>query len=108
MNKHTPGEWKVDVSFPHIIHAGFRDNGSFIERVMVCNVVRTPGSPEWGISKDNQLANARLIAAAPELLAALESLYETIRNYEIDMDTYPHHNMMEEARAAIAKAKGES
>lgn len=51
-------------------------------------------------------ANARLIAAAPELLAALQRLLDMPR--EQDMETHIHITCMpsdiEQARAAIAKA----
>jgi hypothetical protein len=53
-------------------------------------------------------ANARLIAAAPELLAAL---VKAVARYEATLATCPHrHETREElivARAAIAKATAE-
>lgn len=60
------------------------------------------------ISDEELLANARLIAAAPELLAALETLA-----VQADEDTPSHcrtdhfANALAEALAAIAKARGE-
>lgn len=55
-----------------------------------------------------QHANARLIAAAPDLLAALEAL---MRWETCDLDVESAATLMDEvcsmARAAIAKAKGE-
>lgn len=53
--------------------------------------------------KDVQLANARLIAAAPELLAFVEEYMEAFEN-GMAGDSYLHRI----ARAAIAKAQGES
>ncbi len=64
-------------------------------------------------SNANQLANARLIAAAPDLLAAceaavaadeaaLEELYKLRPEF---MHELPH-NVTDQLRAAIAKAKG--
>jgi len=48
------------------------------------------------------LADARLIAAAPDLLAALEEV-----DAEADFIAWPE-NVKAQARAAIAKAKGEA
>ena len=48
-----------------------------------------------GSDNEETNANARLIAAAPDLLEALEALLEG------------DFNVAEKARAAIAKAKGE-
>jgi hypothetical protein len=56
-------------------------------------------------------ANARLIAAAPELLEALEALFEhcaMIHSKWGDGDnTREAHEAISAGRAAIAKAKGE-
>lgn len=51
-------------------------------------------------------ANARLIASAPELLAALEALHDEVAEYQKINHTggYDNH-AMKLARAAIAKAK---
>ena len=50
-------------------------------------------------------ANARLIAAAPELLAALQGMIE----YFVDcsIDDYSDTETLQAARAAIAKATGD-
>ena len=53
-------------------------------------------------------ANARLIAAAPDLLEALESLYHTANSIGEDTcDPVAFAGALEDARAAIEKAKGE-
>lgn len=49
-------------------------------------------------------ANARLIAAAPELLAVLKDLLEISRN---DSDHPKHDSYYDEARAVLAKAEGQ-
>lgn len=51
---------------------------------------------------DERIANARLITAAPELLEALEWLYEIAQS---DKKSGPY---MTKAKYAIAKAKGQS
>ena len=53
-----------------------------------------------------RIANARLIAAAPELLAALEALVEALPEM-LDVEEQDiESNALDDARAAIAKAKG--
>ena len=53
-------------------------------------------------------ANARLIAAAPDLLEALESLYHTANSIGEDTcDPVAFAGALEDARAAIAKARGQ-
>jgi hypothetical protein len=56
-----------------------------------------------GVASAHTAADARLIAAAPDLLEALEGLEAYLRQT-------PHHNALEAAaaRAAIRKAKGEA
>ncbi|NBN53347.1 hypothetical protein GWI96_11040 [Proteus sp. G4380] len=54
--------------------------------------------------------DAHLIAAAPELLESLRELVSAMVRYEIDAgESAPvkHENMMNKARAAIAKALGQ-
>jgi hypothetical protein len=58
-----------------------------------------------GTSKENKTAqaNARLIAAAPDLLATLKALADAVAN---GAPTVPLMDAVGEARAAIAKAEG--
>lgn len=81
MNKYTPGPWRAE-------HASiWADNNLIAE----CTL---PGG-----SAQEALANARLMAVAPELLEALEELL---------MDDLCECSYCQRGRAAIAKAKGES
>ncbi len=69
MSKHTPGPWKA-VRCRHGWHIGPQPGG-------VCTIC---DDSQFGDVADRsrylqQEANARLIAAAPELLAALERVY---------------------------------
>jgi hypothetical protein len=101
MSKHTPGPWEV-VDLPHGI------------------VVRTesPKKTRFGASRyaaiggfdraepdqfAEAMANARLIASAPDMLEALETIVATER----DRHGY-HPAWTDQARAAIAKARGEA
>jgi hypothetical protein len=92
MSKHTPGPWTFD-------------NG--IE--FICTDTSPYG--EWAVAKVNIVraeakANARLIAAAPELLDALKLMRDAF------LDTEGSHGTLEQtatdaAEAAIFKATGE-
>jgi len=85
-SEHTPGPWRwVDDS---LIGYDGRDIFS-----------GDPVNPEY---PSQELANAHLIAAAPEMLAALEHLIEAFHGNR----TIPIRPNWDMARAAIAKAKG--
>lgn len=93
MSKHTPGPWAA--TYKHLGDAPF--------------VVESgqPGEPNGGCYMaecygPDAEANARLIAAAPELLEALELLLFAPPSGCVD-----HHAIDAKARAAIAKARGE-
>lgn len=77
MSAHTPGPWRAD---KYCIWAGEK----FI------------AGTKTGIGESEQGANARLIAAAPALLAALEALVERGTDSPVHLA----------AEAAIAQAKG--
>lgn len=85
MRKHTPGPW---VS---------RDNRVFRGGKCICSNVNAASPTPQSIEKDvaMSIANARLMAAAPELLDALVALVECEQ-------TTPE--LWEAARAEIAKA----
>lgn len=86
MSAHTPGPWVYD-------------SGSFYAAVQLndCGTTNEPPIIDMGAGRpEDSEANARLIAAAPELLAALEKIEnETAATWVCDV-----------ARAAIAKATG--
>lgn len=52
-------------------------------------------------------ANARLIAAAPDLLAACEALLRAVEGHERRTGVTQMHSSIDTARAAIARATGE-
>lgn len=97
--QHTPGPW-VAVDLPTAIAIK-----SHISNV--ANIQR-------GQMRDQQQANARLIAAAPDLLGALKDLAQSIvwkefgecRGFTEEMPL-PIITAVEKARKAIAKATGE-
>lgn len=97
--RHTPGPWTVN---PHFNHgAEVRSLAS----VAWCSVASTHGaSSSQSIDAAEARANARLIAAAPDLLEALE---EAIRDHDDFEDGRLSGNTVATMYAAIAKAKGE-
>ena len=97
--KHTPGPWKIDFGYPRGLPGGISTmNGG--RPVTRFNTFARPTSPE-------ALANARLIAAAPELLEALE-WYASDAVSCCEINTHEEfERFTERARAAIARARGE-
>ena len=96
MYKFTPGPWFITGNMTRYIEA--RIGGGLIQEVAACG----PTEADNGYG-EQQMANARLIAAAPELLEALEYMLETNESGDNAGD-----QARAQARAAIAKARGES
>ena len=92
MSKHTPGPWKV-------------------ADYLVVTSKGTVYTFENETTKAGELrANARLIAGAPETLAALEALVEVAQHQlsqRADHEGLTNCDTLAGARAAIRKAKGE-
>lgn len=84
---HTPGPWHVNNNFPWLVNGPPEAPGVIVDTKEHCD--------------DEAEANARLIAAAPELLEACKmALLEDC--YDFGASGAP-----EVIRAAIAKAQGE-
>jgi hypothetical protein len=93
MSQHTPGPWTVE---PY-------DNTDLCGIYRVWEVQRRlVGEDEQAIQRE-ELANARLIAAAPELLAALERIESAVRSGDMRSLVVSLQGIV---RAAIAKARG--
>jgi hypothetical protein len=95
--KHTPGPWRINRD--RNIEAG---DGNVIR---VCGVIMPCGYVPDG---DEGYANARLIAAAPELLDSLKDALKTIEasdHWWMDCPDKGGFNA-DTIRAAIAKAEG--
>lgn len=98
MSKHTPGPWMVtdsegDVSLNGGVSIGIDDAFGQDGGRDYCLATVVHGDP------DELRANAELVAAAPELLAALEEMMEYRPCNQLGAVTH-------RARAVIAKAKG--
>lgn len=101
MSKHTPGPWHV---VPLTLGSVEAENGT-----AVCQAFMTK-QPRKAEDHEERLANARLIAAAPELLEALKDYLqagEDCCNPEKDgvVAMVLFAKAEEAARAAIAKAE---
>lgn len=98
--KHTPGPWFVDLD----IRPGMEWNNHIVARDGDLRICFMAHGGEYEDKQAEAEANARLIAAAPELLAALELLVKDVGDYEAWQR--PCH-ALDVAREAITKAKGE-
>lgn len=100
--KHTPGPWDYFVG---------NANGRGLIRVETAASAATAGVHVASLARGgNSEANARLIAAAPELLEALENMVGTGAQFEDYCDDSEHDAESRcvfcIARAAIAKVEG--
>ena len=92
---HTPGQWRVFDALTDIEIVTDRRTANETE-----SIVQFKG-------QRNAKANARLMAAAPDLLAALEELVERDRSEALSCGfTEDELSWLEDAQHAIAKAKG--
>ena len=91
---HTPPTWHA---FAGAVFTGPKTSPTFVARI-------DPGDNSFGGDGDIRYANARLIAAAPELLAALADMLERFEDHE----QYCNEDaaVVATAREAIAKATG--
>lgn len=101
--KHTPGPW-------HLEEMGYNSSSYYIRgssesgdrltigKGAVAHIPRSTVNP--------MEANARLIAAAPELLEALKAMLEAEYAHEWEDYSSEELTVLEKAHAAIAKAEG--
>ncbi len=98
--QHTPGKWEAA-----IIDVPVADTGDYdtVISVGTADGKHLADCSSWAVSEDEAKANARLIAAAPDLLAAcinaLERFKEIESDYPVSIDS-----TLAELRSAIAKA----
>lgn len=100
IGKHTPGPWTVDTQWTHgnagFVHAG-EGSPRAGARVAIVTGMGGPTGPWW----DEAEANARLIAAAPDLLAACEA---ALAWHECETESDHCWSMV---RVALDQARGE-
>ena len=92
MATHTPGPWTVEPETHVTLRVVAGDDGD-----CVCTLFA-------GTPADTRRADAHLLAAAPDLLAALEALVAQIRAE--GGKGYRVHDLADAGLAAIAKARG--
>lgn len=97
MGKPTPGPWVLGKQHKSRVEIGSKDH-SWTDLARVVTIMSD------GHMSAEGLANARLIAAAPDLLAALEAMIPE----GWDDGAMDHMPGIKQARAAIAKARGEA
>lgn len=105
---HTPGEWKYngyDVVTGAIV-AEKRTWGYGCDNDFICDL--NDGEYHEYSSKEEQDANGRLIAAAPNLLEACVEAEDWLDNHGGDPNTDPGlSDLLKMLQQAIAKAGGE-
>lgn len=89
--RHTPGRWKAD-------RGVILDTGGLL-------VVGVALDPLSRLSDEELYSNARQMAAAPDLLKALQDYVDQDEYYTLHPDLRQMHD---DAVAAIAKARGEA
>ena len=97
MNKPTPGPWHTapDKSFYVFAHGSLAEQAGVTDGPFICSA--------------SSQANARLIAAAPDLLAAARCALADLQGLIGDLDDdHPAHLTEAELRAAIARAESEA
>lgn len=98
MSKHTPGPWKAHFEEAYFV------TGPDLGRVAMMMNLKGAHGLGGRRSGDESASNARLIAAAPELLEALRGALE---HWPVPSSICKDRPAYEAARAAIAKATGE-
>jgi hypothetical protein len=91
MSNHTPGPWQA---FHHSAGIGVTAKGKYAD-VAHCSGFDSKRT------RDEELANAALIAAAPDLLALLKEVSEETRHPDYDWSV----DLAQRVSAAIAKAE---
>ena len=104
--KHTPGPWVVVIDDDGNPLSG--RPGVFSSEELDCGIVHWDGfvQPYWRSARgDKEIhANARLIAAAPDMLEALQALVSANNS----TDGMAMRKAWDKADAAIARATGEN
>lgn len=92
-NRHTPGPWLIN-NWPQ---------GDAEIRIGAAGTPRIATVHLRDVSINQQKANAHVIAASPQMLAALRSL---LAYHDMPKDEAEYQNALRNARAAIAQAEG--
>lgn len=109
--QHTPGPWQWAASTAGTQDDVYHVGAEYEPHGDICTIAKQDPQQDGGRSRALELANARLIAAAPELLAALYNLTMWIegekKGYNAkELSEVSLQRHIEVARAALAKATG--
>jgi hypothetical protein len=102
---HTPGPWKIDESYATMLMIASSDGVPIAE--IQCGMLIEFGAVVIDPDKE-ELANADLIAAAPEMYSALKALLACTIVAKHPEDAKAFFQATEMAETAIAKAKLEA
>ena len=95
MSKHTPGEWGLaQGANGDVLVTSWTDESTLSDDI--CHVYGGNDGHE-----SQAIADAKLISAAPDMFWALQALHDACEHWEDQNDP-----VLENARKAIAKAKG--
>ena len=103
VSEHTPGPFEVR-TYDHLKSYEIR---SPHRHWPIARVMRSAGRGPLGISEGEAEANARLIAAAPDLLEACEAALGFVEELE-QRGIVADWSRKDQLRAAIDKARGEA
>jgi hypothetical protein len=107
MSSFTPGPWRIDETAHHDCGYG-RSSNAIVGKNGEPVVLFDPSDGEYAEALDPRSADARLIAAAPDLLEALEFMLSVFNETYPDVaDDEEDREAWAKARAAIRKATGE-
>lgn len=101
---HTNGPWEADATHCRTAINSKATANSPRKHIAMVNITK---NPEYEITIEEHEANARLIAAAPELYAALERLYGRLIMSDRDGESHITAEEGEMAESALKKARGE-
>ena len=106
-DKHTPGPWLLATSNSW---RRFVSNSPEHGNASVCEPIKqSDGHPDLFFKNGGEDGpDARLIAAAPDLLEALKDLEAHIRGLRMVQDGFIPKKKVDAARAALRKAEGQS
>lgn len=98
--QHTPGPWESNNN--GLVYGQVSGDGD--EAPLICDVIDDEAHRVLGIMSPVEEANAMLIAAAPELLAALKAAVKIVQL--VDDSDGGQLDLLSRVHAVIAKAEG--
>ena len=98
--EHTPGPWTIGPKFIGTMSSVIKERGN--GKLIIAHIDDVDGF------EGDTAANARLIAAAPELLKALEEWSAPYIDYYVGFIESGITERLERTRAAIEAAKGDA